>query len=91
MFRWARGQRLQQDLISLQLALYEKIMMLAPDSLRTFIVSGGDVLIRTEMALQEIPEADVVCYGLWADSSLATRHGGVFFRHEGTGRKCWKG
>ncbi|MDD2245812.1 MAG: bifunctional fucokinase/fucose-1-phosphate guanylyltransferase [Proteiniphilum sp.] len=73
-FRWARGQRLQQDLISLQLVLYEKIMMLAPDSLRTFIVSG-DVLIRTEMALQEIPEADVVCYGLWADSSLATRHG----------------
>lgn len=73
-FRWARGQRLRQDLISLQLPLYEQILQQTPDSLRTFIVSG-DVLIRTEQPLQEIPEADVVCYGLWVDSSQATRHG----------------
>ncbi|WP_416188647.1 bifunctional fucokinase/fucose-1-phosphate guanylyltransferase [Proteiniphilum sp.] len=73
-FRWARGQRLRQDLISLQLPLYEQILKQAPDSLRTFIASG-DVLIRSEEPLQEIPEADVVCYGLWVDSSQATRHG----------------
>jgi galactokinase/mevalonate kinase-like predicted kinase len=73
-FRWARGQQLRQDLISLQLPLYERILQQAPDSLRTFIASG-DVLIRTEEPLQEIPEADVVCYGLWVDSSQATRHG----------------
>ena len=73
-FRWARGQRLSQDLLSLQLPLYEKIMKLAPESHHTLIVSG-DVYIHAGESLQEIPEADVVCYGLWVDSSLATRHG----------------
>ena len=73
-FRWARGQRLSQDLLSLQLPLYEKMMKQAPASLRTLVVSG-DVYISTDKPLQEIPEADVVCYGLWVDSSLATRHG----------------
>lgn len=73
-FRWVRGQRLWQDLLSLQLPLYEKIIQQASESLRTLIASG-DVLIRTDETLQEIPEADVVCYGLWIDYSLATRHG----------------
>ena len=65
-FRWARGQQLGQNLLSLQLPLYEKIMELAPESLRTLIASG-DVYIRAEKPLQDIPEADVVCYGLWVD------------------------
>lgn len=73
-FRWARGQKLSQDLLSLQLPLYERIMEKAPDSLHTLIASG-DVYIRSNEPLQEIPEADVVCYGLWVDSSLATHHG----------------
>ena len=73
-FRWERGQRLSQDLLSLQLPLYEKILMLAPDSLHTMIVSG-DVLIRTTKPLAPIPEADVVCYGLWLDASRAKNHG----------------
>jgi galactokinase/mevalonate kinase-like predicted kinase len=73
-FRWARGQRLSQDLLSLQLPLYEEIMQKAPDSLHTLIVSG-DVYIRSNEPLQFIPEADVVCYGLWVDAELATRHG----------------
>ncbi len=73
-FRWARGQKLSQDLLSLQLPLYERIMEKAPDSLHTLIASG-DVYIRSNEPLQEIPKADVVCYGLWVDSSLATHHG----------------
>lgn len=73
-FRWARGQKLSQDLLSLQLPLYEKIMDKAPASLHT-LVASGDVLVRCKEPLQEIPEADVVCYGLWADPSLASRHG----------------
>lgn len=80
-FRWARGQNLHQDLISLQLPLYEQILKQAPESLRTFIASG-DVLIRTDEPLQEIPEADVVCYGLWVDSSQATHHGVFAARRE---------
>lgn len=81
-FRWARGQKLGQNLLSLQLPLYEKIMERAPENLRTLIASG-DVYIRAEKPLQEIPDADVVCYGLWVDPLLATHHG-VFV----SDRKC---
>lgn len=73
-FRWERGQKLSQNLLSLQLPLYEKIMKQAPDSLHTLIASG-DVYIRCEKPLQTIPDVDVVCYGLWVDPALATNHG----------------
>ena len=72
--RWERGQRLSQDLLSLQLPLYERMMEQAPDSLHTMVVSG-DVLIRAEQRLPAIPEADVVCFGLWLDASVAKNHG----------------
>ena len=73
-FRWERGQRLSQDLLSVQLPLYEKMMAMAPDNIHTIVVSG-DVLIRATQPLQPIPEADVVCYGLWLDASMAKNHG----------------
>ena len=72
--RWERGQRLSQDLLSLQLPLYERIMKVAPASLHTMIVSG-DVLIRASLSLPSIPETDVVCFGLWLDASVAKNHG----------------
>ena len=78
-FRWMRGQKLGQNLLSLQLPLYESIMQKAPESLHT-LVASGDVYVRNNEALQAIPAADVVCYGLWVDPSLATNHG-VFFSH----------
>ena len=53
-FRWARGQRLSQNLLSLQLPLYERIMKKAPESLHTLIASG-DVYIRANQPLQVIP------------------------------------
>lgn len=73
-FRWERGQRLSQDLLSLQIPLYKKIMDAAPSSLHTMIVSG-DMLIRTTQPLQPIPEADVICYGLWLGPEIAKNHG----------------
>ena len=73
-FRWAKGQRLGQNLLDLQLPLYERIMQKAPQGLNTLIASG-DVYIRTSQPLQAIPQADVVCYGLWVDPSLAKNHG----------------
>ncbi len=73
-FRWARGQRLNQNLLSLQLPLYQRIMEKAPHTLHTLIASG-DVYIRSGKPLQEIPEADVVCYGLWVDQGMAKNHG----------------
>lgn len=73
-FRWERGQRLGQTLLDLQLPLYERLMGLAPDNIHTMIVSG-DVYIRAAAQLPAVPDADVVCYGLWLDSSIATDHG----------------
>ncbi len=73
-FRWGRGQRLTQNLLSLQLPLYQRIMQKAPDTLHTLIASG-DVYIRASQPLQNIPQADVVCYGLWVDPELAKNHG----------------
>ena len=73
-FRWERGQRLAQDLLSLQLPLYERMMQMAPAGLNTMVVSG-DVLVRTSQPLGPIPDADVVCYGLWLDASVAKNHG----------------
>ena len=73
-FSWERGQKLGQNLLSLQLPLYERIMNQAPAGLNTLIASG-DVYIRSEKPLQDIPDADVVCYGLWVNPSLATHHG----------------
>lgn len=73
-FRWERGQRLSQDLLSIQVPLYKRIMDMAPDNLHTMIVSG-DVYIRATQQLQEIPDADVVCYGLWLGPEIAKDHG----------------
>ena len=73
-FRWERGQQLSQNLLSVQLPLYEKMMAMAPEGIHTMVVSG-DVLIRATQPLHPIPEADVICYGLWLDASVAKNHG----------------
>lgn len=73
-FRWEIGQRLSQDLLHLQLPLYERLMDLAPDNIHTMVVSG-DVYIRAARQLTPVPDADIVCYGLWLDSSIAKDHG----------------
>ncbi len=73
-FRWGKGQCLKQNLLSLQLPLYQRIIEKAPDSIHTLIASG-DIYIRNDKPLPNIPEADVVCYGLWVDPNLAKNHG----------------
>ena len=80
-FRWERGQKLSQTLLDLQLPLYEQIMSQAPKGLNTMIVSG-DVYIRATKPLQEIPEADVVCYGLWLSDEIAKDHGVFVMKRE---------
>lgn len=80
-FRWERGQCIDQTLLTLQLPLYEHILSKAPASLHTLIASG-DVFLRSTEPLQRIPEADVVCYGLWASPDQAARHGVFMMRRE---------
>jgi galactokinase/mevalonate kinase-like predicted kinase len=87
-FRWECGQRLSQDLLSLQIPLYQRIMNVAPSRLHTMIVSG-DVYIRCTQRLQAIPDADVVCYGLWLGPEIAKDHGVfVMSRHTPTVLEC---
>lgn len=80
-FRWERGQSLSQTLLDLQLPLYERIMEAAPEGINTMVVSG-DVYIRAAEQLPPVPEADVVCYGLWLDSSIAKNHGVFYSTHD---------
>lgn len=87
-FRWERGQRLSQDLLSLQVPFYEHLLKEAPEGLHTMIVSG-DVYIRATEALQPIPDVDVVCYGLWLGDEIAKDHGVfVMSRHAPSELKC---
>ena len=72
--RWERGQRLSQTLLDLQLPLYRQIMAMAPDTIHTMVVSG-DVCVRTTQPLPTVPNADVVCFGLWLPASTASHHG----------------
>lgn len=76
-FRWKRGQKINQTLFELQTPLYEEILEKAPANLN-HLVASGDVLIRTEGALPEIPDADIVCFGLFEQAEKSSNHG-VFF------------
>jgi galactokinase/mevalonate kinase-like predicted kinase len=76
-FRWSRGQNLDQTLLDLQVPLYEKIMDISGKGQNTLIASG-DVLILAPEIPFELPVADVVCFGIWVEPHLASYHG-VFF------------
>ena len=39
------------------------------------MIVSGDVYIRAAERIGDIPDADVVCYGLWLDASIASHHG----------------
>ena len=73
-FRWERSQKIDQNLLDLQIPLYEEILNKSSDSLRT-IIASGDIYVRAEASIDEVPDADIVCYGLWADPEQATNHG----------------
>lgn len=76
-FRWALGERVDQTLVDIQLPLLERIADGAPSCSKAMVVSG-DVLLRSEGALPQLPEADVILFGLWAQPEQA-QHFGVMF------------
>lgn len=76
-FRWSRGQRLDQTLLDQQIPLLEKIMAAAGPG-QNVMVAAGDVLIQSPEVPFELPAADVVCFGIWVDPHQASHHG-VFF------------
>ncbi|MDE7411069.1 MAG: bifunctional fucokinase/L-fucose-1-P-guanylyltransferase, partial [Paramuribaculum sp.] len=78
--RWAWGERLDRNLLAMQLPLYEQLIYQAPDSLTT-LIACGDMYIHTNCRNIPTPEADVVCYGMWVDASLASHHGVFMCKH----------
>ena len=74
-FRWGRGQKIDQTLLDLQIPLYEKIM---EGSDNNTLIASGDVFIYSPSIPFDLPKADVVCFGIWVDPHLASHHG-VFF------------
>ena len=80
-FRWSRGQSLDQRLIHLQSPLFDQILERAPKKLNTLIASG-DTLIFSGKNIPKIPDADIVCFGMWLEPEKATNHGVFFSSHE---------
>jgi galactokinase/mevalonate kinase-like predicted kinase len=81
-FRWSTGQDLDQTLLDFQSKLYNKILKNAPDKLN-ILIGSGDVLIITEDRFSNIPEADIVCFGIWADDEVSSKHGVFFCKRNG--------
>jgi galactokinase/mevalonate kinase-like predicted kinase len=76
-FRWARGQRLDQTLLDLQLPDYERVLHHAPPS-TVAMVASGDVLLRFGEDLPPFPAVDVLGLGMWVKPQTA-KDFGVFF------------
>ncbi len=76
-FRWSRGQRLDQSLLDLQLPDYERVLAHGGSSF-VAMVTSGDVLLRFGRVLPPFPQVDVLGLGMWVSPETA-RHFGVFF------------
>ncbi|MBN2451765.1 MAG: bifunctional fucokinase/L-fucose-1-P-guanylyltransferase [Lentisphaeria bacterium] len=74
--RWSYGQRFDQTLLDVQAPLLEAVVR-AASRRSVAAVYSGDVLLRGSLP-EELPDADVVCVGLWESPEAAVRHG-VFF------------
>ena len=80
-FRWARGQRLDQSLLDLQLSDYERVLAHAPPDTVTMI-NSGDTLLRFPRELPPFPQVDVLGLGMWVAPEVASDFG-VFFSPRG--------
>lgn len=78
--RWGMGEKINQTLLSMQLPLYEDILTNSPKGMNTLIASG-DVFLSADK-ISNIPDADVVCFGVWADAALSSHHGVFFSRRQ---------
>jgi galactokinase/mevalonate kinase-like predicted kinase len=73
-FRWAIGQDIDQTLLDFQIKFYNKILTNSPSGLK-FLIGSGDVLLMSEDRFDDIPEADIVCFGIWTEDEVASKHG----------------
>ncbi len=76
-FRWGRGQRLEQTLLDVQLPDYRRVLRHAPRGYVAMLASG-DVLLRFGARLPVFPDVDVLGLGMGTTPQRA-RDFGVFF------------
>jgi galactokinase/mevalonate kinase-like predicted kinase len=77
-WRWEVGQRLDQNLLDLQLPFLRTVHSRASSRVAVTVASG-DVLIRATPELPPLPDADVLCLGLWVRPEEAQHFGVMFF------------
>jgi galactokinase/mevalonate kinase-like predicted kinase len=80
-FRWSKGQYIDQKLLDFQSGFYERILKQAPEGYCA-LVGTGDVLFLSPERFHGLPEADVLVLGIWVDDTVASRHGVFFSRRE---------
>jgi galactokinase/mevalonate kinase-like predicted kinase len=83
-FRWSHGQRLDQTLLDLQVDDYRRILELGPTAGRV-LVASGDVFLRFPEQLPDIPEADIVGFGMLVPPEVASGFGVFFSRRASPG------
>jgi len=76
-FRWSRGQRLDQSLLDLQLPAYQHVLTHASANTAA-LVTSGDVLLRFARELPPFPEVDVLGLGMKVPAEKAKDFGVLF-------------
>lgn len=80
-FRWSKGQHLDQKLLDFQASFYDKLLKAAPGSYCT-LIGSGDVMFFSSDRFRSLPEADILVFGIWVEDAIASRHGVFFSRRE---------
>jgi galactokinase/mevalonate kinase-like predicted kinase len=73
-FRWGRGQRVDQTLLDLQTPDYERVLAHAGAG-TVAMVTSGDVVLRFARELPVFPEVDVLGLGMWVAPEKAKDFG----------------
>jgi len=73
-FRWSRGQRLDQSLLDMQLADYQRVLAHAGPA-AVALITSGDVLLRFARELPPFPDVDVLGLGMWVAPEKAKDFG----------------
>ncbi|HSU55354.1 MAG TPA: bifunctional fucokinase/fucose-1-phosphate guanylyltransferase [Candidatus Dormibacteraeota bacterium] len=79
--RWARGQRLDQSLLDLEVPDYSRVLRHASPGVVAMIASG-DVVLRFGRDLPPFPEVDVLGLGMWVAPEKAQDFGVFFTRRD---------
>ncbi len=73
-FRWSRGQRLDQSLLDLQIGGYHRVLAHAPAG-TSVMVASGDTLLHFGRELPVFPSVDVLGLGIWIPPEKAKDFG----------------